>query len=1199
MMHSIITQRERGRKYWLLWLFCLVAWATTASAQQGEKGKDISCKFDNERLSEALRKVERLSEYYKVQFAYEDVEHYRVTASFRQAKAPEAVNRLLQNTGLTSEVEGRFIRVYSLKSTKRKNAVSGVVRDEEGEPLVGVAVRNKSSKRGTVTDIDGRFTLPTTAESVELTFTFIGKKEQTRKVHNGSAIQITMADDAKVMDDVVVTGYQSIDRRHLTSAVTSVKMEDLQLPGVTDLNKMLEGKIPDMVVSSNSGEINATPRLRIRGTSTIIGNREPLWVVDGIIVNDPVNLSPDVLNDPDYVNRIGNAISGINPQDIERLDVLKDAAATALYGTRAANGVIVITTKKGRSGKPVVSYSANATFRQRPRYTDSKIDLMNSKERIEFSQHLVDIHYRYPDGMPKVGYESALGDLYAGKITQEQFISEVNQMQTRNTDWFSILMHDSFSQDHGVNVSGGSDKVRYYASLGYTNEDDVVNGSNNKRYTATGKIDIIFSDKVRLAFNLSGNMSNRKYPQSSINPTNYAYNTSRAISAYNADGSYAFYKKNAGARDGASIGYLNYNIMNELDNSYQKQTTNGFTVSSNLRYTPVESFFLDAIFSTYFSNAELEGWWGEKTYYAADLRRADYGETPAQPKLSAMPYGGEMSKQDTHNKSYTARFQANYNKYFGDDKQHYVNVVLGGEANSNRYGSYSKTERGYFLDRGKSFMSDIDASYTTYTKWLLQNTPHITDSKTNLLSAYATASYGFRDYFTVNANTRYDGSNKFGNRSNEKILPVWSVSGNANLSSIFKLDEEHEWLDMITMKASYGEQGNMLDGQTPVLVIKKGSLSSYYNELYSTTSSFANPDLRWEKTHSANVGLEASFLGGRIAVELEYYYKKTTDAFMDKTISDVNGYKSYVVNSGTVTNRGYNVNLTTVPVKTNAFRWILSGSLSKIENEMQTAPGTETYELSDFLNGTAIVKGQPVGTFYSYKFLGLNPLNGGPIFDDGEERQSELANMSKYDVYTSILTPSGQRTPDYTGSINNTLTYKDWRLNIGLYYSLGASTRLFRVFKDFMSGYSAEMNMNRELLNAWRVPGDEMKTNIPAIMGRGSNGFYSYNDHWSNSGTTYSGPVIGYNSWEMYDYSNIRVVSADYLKIQSVSLTYEVPKRILNNYKLQRLAVTMGATNLYTFCDKKLKGQTPTQGGFTEVQLSDIPSYTLGLTLNF
>lgn len=218
--------------------------------------------------------------------------------------------------------------------------------------------------------------------------------------------------DNNTLDDVVVTGYQQLDRRNLTSSVVSKDMSELEIAGVSDLSKMLEGKIPDLVAMTNSGEVNSTTRIRIRGTSTLVGNREPLWVLDGIILSDPVNLSSDVLNDPDYVNRIGNAIAGINPQDIQRIDVLKDAAATALYGTRAANGVIVITTKTGREGKPIVSYNAQLTARRRPYYTDSKINLMNSAERVTFSQYLAEQHFIYPSNMPRVGFEYALQQYY-------------------------------------------------------------------------------------------------------------------------------------------------------------------------------------------------------------------------------------------------------------------------------------------------------------------------------------------------------------------------------------------------------------------------------------------------------------------------------------------------------------------------------------------------------------------------------------------------------------------------------------------------------------------------------------------------------------------------------------------------------------------------------------------------------------------
>ena len=561
-----------------------------------------------------------------------------------------------------------------------------------------------------------------------------------------------------------------------------------------------------------------------------------------------------------------------------------------------------------------------------------------------------------------------------------------------------------------------------------------------------------------------------------------------------------------------------------------------------------------------------------------------------------MPYGGELTKETTRNKSYTARLQANFNKTF--NSVHYLNIALGTEANSNRYEAFKSTNRGYYEDRGKTFISDISDEYTAYSKWLLSNVPNVTDSQLNLLSAYATASYSFGNYFTVNANMRYDGSNKFGSRSNEKLLPVWSLSGMVDLVQVLKLKEKLGFLDALTLKASYGEQGNMLDGQTSELVIRKGAMNSIYNELYSKVKAFANPDLKWEKTHSTNLALETSLFKNRLQLGFEYYYKKTTDAFMDKPISDVNGYSSFVVNSGTVINKGYNFNITAIPVRTKDIYWSISGSLSKIMNEMKTNPGSEVYDLGAFLNGTAIVKGYPVNTFWSYKFLGLNPENGGPLFDDWSDKKDKLEYMDKFSAYTSVLVPSGQRDPDLTGSLNNTFSYKSWKLNIGLYYSLGGKVRLFRVFKNFMSGYSSELNMNRALLQAWSKPGDENHTSIPAIMGIQSPGYGDYAHHWS-SAYNWKGAKLANNSWDMYDYSDLRVVSASYLKISSLSLTYEVPTDWLKNYYVKRLAVTLGATNLYTFCNNKLKGQTPTQSGFSEVQLSDTPTYTLGLTVNF
>ncbi len=1083
-----------------------------------------------------------------------------------------------------------FLSNATLSWAQTQRMLEGVVVSQKGEPIIGAVVRDRDSKAQAVTDIDGKFKIVAASERLTINVTYLGMKPASWSGKATDACIILMEDDAQQMQEVVVTGYQQLDRRHLTSSVTSKDMDDLRIAGVADVSKMLEGQIPDLVSMAPSGEINATNRIRIRGTSTLVGNREPLWVVDGIILTDPVGLSSDVLNDPDYVNRIGNAIAGINPQDIKRIDVLKDAAATALYGTRAANGVIVVTTKSGREGKPVVSYNAQLTVRRRPYYTDEKINLMNSAERIQFSQYLTEQHYIFPSGMPKVGYEQALQNLYTGVYSQAEFESEVARMQTMNTDWFDILCHNSFSHDHSVSVTGGSEKVRYYTSIGYTDQDDVIKNTTNRRYTAMAKIDMDLTPKLKLQMNVNGYLNKRQYAQDDNNPIDYAYNTSRAIPAYNADGSYYRYLKSG------TQGYYGYSILNELDNSSVEQQTDAVTATLNLRWQTTEDLFFNGVFSANVQNSNIEGWWGDDTFYASSLRRGEKDEE--QDSQSLMPYGGELQSQTTKTVGWTARLQGNYNKYFGD-YNHNINIAAGLEASSLRYTGNQWTQRGYYKDRGRTFATNIPETFTEYWKWVRSNVPVITDTKSNMLSAYATVSYSYKNFFTLNANGRFDGSNKFGSRSNEKLLPIWSVSGNANLLDICRINAP--WLNQLSLKASYGEQGNMLDNQTSELVIKKGNMDAYYGEMTSTVVYFANPDLKWEKTHSTNIGLEASFLDNRLQFEAEYFHKKTTDAFLSKKIADINGFDSYVVNSGTITNKGFNFTLTATPVKLKNFYWIFSGNISKIYNEIETAPGAETYELDDFLTGQAVVQGQPIGTFYSYRFMGLSPVDGGPVFDDFEDRFTEISNSDNYSTYTRVLTPSGKREPDITGSINNTFTYKQWRLGVTLLYNIGAKTRLFRIFDGVNGrGYSSEINVNRDLMNRWMKPGDELHTNIPAIIGQGNPAYYYYNQHFGQGNDiVWKGAHIADNAWQMYDYSDVRVVSADYLKLSTLSLTYEFNRQQLSKMGLERLALTASGYNLKTWCDKSLRGQTPTQGGFSQVQLSDTPSFTFGVTVDF
>ncbi len=1173
-------------KMWIV--LCLVgALQLNASNLYSQQRKmDISMKDAS--LVDVFRYIRKHSGY---AFVYDHDAVKRagtVTVDAQGATVEEILEQCFQGSMFRFLIEDQVVIIQkevenvSQQQDVKSIEVKGRVIDEKKNPLPGVTVTIKGMSLGVVTDVEGNYLLrlPQEAKDVKLLFSFVGMKTQEVAYAGQQEIDITMHEEATEMNEVVVTGYQVVDRRKNTSAVTSVKADDIMIPGVTTIDKMLEGQIPDLMVMTNTGESGVAPRIRIRGTSTLIGNREPLWVIDGVIVQDPVQISPDELNDPDYINRIGNAISGLNPQDIDRIDVLKDASATALYGTKAANGVIVITTKRGHIGEPQISYSGTGTLKLRPRYSDRKIDLMSAKERLNVSRELAEAGYEYASGVTWVGYEKLLRDFYNRQITYDEFRKQVAYLGDMNTDWFKLLTRDAFSSQHTLSVTGGTDKVRYYSSVGVNLEDDVVKPNSDRRYTATLNLDMNFTPWLAASFNMNGNTSKRKYYQEEIAPINYAYNTSRAIPAYDENGNYSFYRK--------SDGY-DYNILNELENSSKRQESSAVTVRANLDIKPWSWLKIGAILSYGVNNTDIEGYWGEKSYHAAGIRRANYGAHI--DNSSGMPVGGELTKEVMRTKTYMFRLQGDFNKYFGTDEQHNINASVGMETNSSKYDAYKNVSRGYDPDRGKQFITVPQGVYTSYESWLRENTPTITDNLNNMLSWYGSVSYSFRNLFTINGNMRYDGSNKFGEQSNDKLLPIWSASFNYNVAEHFKGDQE--WFEDLRVKASWGYQGNMLDNQSPVLIIAKQPSSSHFGEYVSTIDIYPNPALKWEKTGSLNLGVEFSMFSRRLMVEAAYYRKKTQDAYMNKEISGVNGMRSYVVNGGEIINSGYDVSLTVSPIKTKDLRWYISTSFSHANNEVNSSPAAEQFEKENFLNGTALVNGESISSFYSYKFLGLNPEDGTPMFDTMEEERESLYGATKYDVFTKVLEVSGRREPKIFGGLSTTVNYKRWRLNAAFSYSVGAKTRLFRLYDNNYARIRPESNLNKTFLNRWQHAGDERVTDIPVLLPDGSASGNLF--HWSGS-TSGKVPEIANTSWEMYNYSNHRVVSANYLKCTNIGLTYSFDAERL---KLQRLELSLSASNPFVWSAKALKGQTPVQSGFTDIQLSERPTYTIGLNITF
>ena len=1189
------------RKRWFLFLLFLVF---TTQLSQRAYCQEVKMTFSlkNATLKEIINEIKRISAY---DFVYSDSylsAFKQRDVSYKDATIDAILGDCLKGTGLIYAINGQtiVIRREGAKGEQTK-VVSGKVTDTNGSPLPGVTILIKGLTVGTVSDVNGNYKLgvPTTGE-VTLMFSFIGMKTQYITVKEKLNINVKMEEDVAEMDEVVITGYQTIDKKHLTSAITTVNAADVLVPGMTSIDQALEGRIPELLLMTNSGEVGATPRIRVRGTSTLLGNREPLWVLDGFILDDPVDVSNDDLNNPDYINIIGNAIAGINPQDIERIDVLKDASATALYGTRAANGVIVVTTKKGRIGPARVSYNHSSKYTRRPRYSDRNINLMNSQQRVQFGKDLTELHYPFPSNMPMVGYEGAAYRLYTGQTNYDEFLDEVKRYETVNTDWFDILTQDTYSHDHTLSVSGGTESVRYYASLGYNYEDGVSKTTYTERYTARINMDMTFSEKVKASFSLDGNVQKKNHLMPEIDAMDYAYNTTRALPCYNPDGTLYYYEKSAynGMNRWASL--FRYNILNEIDNSSNSYDGNTLGARLNLKYSPWRELDVTIAGNYNRSSTLQEQWWGEKSHYAARWKNAEYEEVPmpGDDGECYLPYGGILKTTNTINESYVFRVQYDFRKPFGSDDQHMIMSTGGFEMNGSTSRSISDENRGYVKDRGMQFIDEVDLTlYTRYAKWLNENHRTLKHGISHQVSGYLTLSYSYGNHFTLYANARCDFSNKFGSQSNDKFLPIWAISGSWNLKE--NILRNWNFVNEARFRTSYGYQGNMLDDQSPNLTIKQGTIDPMYNENVSVIARYPNPNLKWEETHSFDLGLDLSFFKSRVNIEGSLYFKKTEDCFTSVRVSTVNGLSNYTMNSGDLKNDGYSIALQVKPIKTKDFQWLFStqysGNMNKVESET-----VEVYTIDDYLNGTAIINGTAIGSFYSYKFLGLSPENGTPVFDDYADRQHLLKYKSLEETVLMIMEKSGQREPKFSGNFANTFTYKNFTLTMNMAYGLGSKVRLFALYEPIVSGVSAEANVRKEFLNRWQVPGDETKTNIPAILSPADADYMHYYAHFSSSlnNATHI-QKFARSTWDMYDKSNLRVVSGNYLRCNSMSLRYTFGKDILSYTPFEAIQVSLNAMNLFTLSAKELKGQDPSQSGFAKPNLSVRPSYTFQFNVTF
>lgn len=1072
---------------------------------------------------------------------------------------------------------------------KAPAVAKGTVVDQSGKPIAGVAVVIKGTSIGTATDAKGKYELELfDRKNVVLVYSMLGMKKQEIPYRNNTPIVVKMEEAAESVDEVVVTGYQKIDKRELSSSIVSIKGADLVGGAQMSLDRMLVGRLPGVAVSGLTSTPGAAPKIRIRGQSSITGNREPVWVLDGIILEEPVNISAEELNSPDYVNLIGNAIGSVNPEDIERVDILKDASATAIYGVKAANGVIVVTTKKGTKGAPQVNYTATLTVTSPPTY--DKMFRMNSADRIDMSIEMQNRGLQFSTSTAMdVGYEGALQRLWNREIDYPEFLSQVNTLRTNNTDWYGELFRTAFSHQHSISVSGGNEKTDYYFSGGYANDRSVTIGEDVDRYTAMIKLNTQLAKNLKVGFKLAGSMSETDRPHTSIDMYEYAYNTSRAIPLYNPDGSLSFYTGGMGHKSAK----LPYNIMNELEHGGYGSTNTNLSLNVNLDWDIAPWIKYSTVLGIARNQNEEDTWADEQSFYISQMRGLAYGSIVPLPDEDkdyadnySLPYGGELINRNTSNNSYTWRNSLALFKNFG---KHSLSANLGQEVRSSKYDGVKTTQYGYLPDRGKKFVDIDPIQWPAYAKLLRSHPDEITDTKDNVLSYYATATYSYDGRYIANFNIRTDGSNKFGQDPSVRFLPIWSVSGRWNIANEKFFEPLLGVFNDLSIRGSYGIQGNVHPDQTPNLITSLGSLDGMTQEYIATLSKYPNTKLRWEKTNSYNLAVDFALLNNRIYGSFDYYYKKGKDQVVQKTLAPSTGADYVAINEGDVENKGWDLAVSFVPVQTKNWTWHISFNTGKNYNKVLNAGEDQSITWSDFVDGSLVVNGSALNSFYSYRFNKLDS-EGYPTFFGTEQKDGDKALVhSQQEAFDRVFAYSGKRDPDLTGGISTYVRYKRFTFNCLFSFSFGNKVRLNDLYESAGQALpTPEQNMSSEFVGRWQKPGDENFTNIPvlsqnALEIKDKDVLYRYAN----------------NMWDMYNKSDLRVVSGNYLRCRSMSLRYDFDPKLLKKVYMKGASLSFDAGNVFVIKSKDLKGRDPEQLELGSRTVPPQRSYSLRLSITF
>jgi TonB-linked SusC/RagA family outer membrane protein len=1167
----------------LVFAMTTLALESYADNYDSNQDKKISIDLKNVSLGEFLSVIEKESGYNTFYNNKQGQIVKKINIKATNESVENILKRALEGTGLTYLFTSDNTIVISIeqKEPVKNVTIKGNIIDDSGDPLPGAAVMLKSNlKIGVAADINGHFELNVPETEIgkdALVFSCIGMKTIEMPLDRRTAYFVKMETEETKIENIVVTGYYSLSKERSAGSFTTVSLETLEQKASTSIIERLSGQVPGLSVNFNS---SAPDKYLLRGATSINSSREPLIVVDGIPID---------------ITTFENSVS---TEDVTSVSVLKDATASSIWGAKAANGVIVITTKRGVfKDKFSASYTGSVQIQGHPDF--DYLNYMNASEYVDLAVDVYNPNFNYANELSNYGnitpIERALYNNQINQMSDSELQTYLNKL--RNSDnqqqISDLLYRNKVMHHHNVKISGGSDKSAYLLSVDYRNTKPQQIEITDERLIIDLKNDYKVKDWLKLSagINVTVTNYNSKGTPNVVGMIPYEV-------LVNDDGSYhsllhTYYSQESYAYTAAELTVRNmstydYKIMDEL----YKQTTESKGLNTRFNAKVEANIFDGLTFESRFQyqrgNSKKEIIDDAGSFKALNLRASQTANV--KNSVSRIPAGAILNQTNSSAYDWTLRNQVLYKKLFGE--KHNINALMGTEVRRNYNSTANRIFYGYNT-ANKQYVKINEADMQAGVSGGQITNPAvdmavifknfgsgILDTDYRYFSLYANGAYDYDNRYALNASVRMDQANLFG--TGVRYKPIWSVG------ALWKISNEKFFksslINNLNLRVSQGIAGNTPNSSIggPFDIVTFGSLTNIFFAQTLSSPSITSPalkNLNWEKTNITNIGVDFGILNNKLSGSIEYYNKNTADLIGKQTIDPTNGFSTINTNIGKMRNRGVEFILNSVNLERKDFSWNTSFNISYNKNiitDIYVTPVINSY-VSE--HDPQFIQGYPAFSIFSYRYAGLNEEGEPMVYNENEEAVSS----SVTDI--NALEYSGTTQPPVTGGLTNEFSYENLSLSFQITYAFGSKIR-----KDVALINSSDrlvyinqdpwiQPINKDMINAWKQPGDEATTNTPKWLGMGENRV----------------------NHRYYSCADINIVNGSYILLSDISLSYKLPKLYFKRSGIESVTITGQISNPYIclFNDEGIDPRYTSWAAGSERSLRYGAEYMIKLNLNF